>query len=139
MKKLLILLSLTTVMAAFGATLNDEATMNIKATVIKPLTITAKNMEFGTVIKGTSATATGQYTIDGEPGEKFEVTLSSLSSLKRTGSEDTLDISFDNFVIPHNLDNTGKASFNMVGIINPTTETVTGVYTGSITARVQYQ
>ncbi|MGL5760985.1 MAG: DUF4402 domain-containing protein, partial [Cetobacterium sp.] len=112
---------------------------NIKATVIKPLTIIAKNMEFGTVIQGTKTTATGQYTIDGEPGEKFEVTLSNLSSLKRNGSEDTLDISFNNFVIPHNLDNAGKASFDMVGTINPTTETVTGIYTGSITARVQYQ
>ncbi|MGL5648440.1 hypothetical protein MKD34_01795 [Cetobacterium somerae] len=139
MKKLLILLSLTTTMTAFGVTSNDQATMNIKATVIKPLTIIAKNMEFGTVIQGTKATATGQYTIDGEPGEKFEVTLSNLSSLKRNGSEDTLDISFNNFVIPHNLDNAGKASFDMVGTINPTTETVTGIYTGSITARVQYQ
>ncbi|MGL5412192.1 DUF4402 domain-containing protein [Cetobacterium sp.] len=139
MKKLLILLSLTTAMTAFGVTSTDQATMNIKATVIKPLTIIAKNMEFGTVIQGTKATATGQYTIDGEPGEKFEVTLSNLSSLKRNGSEDTLDISFNNFVIPHNLDNAGKASFDMVGTINPTTETVTGIYTGSITARVQYQ
>ncbi|MGL5622935.1 DUF4402 domain-containing protein [Cetobacterium sp.] len=139
MKKLLILLSLTTAMTAFGVTSTDQATMNIKATVIKPLTIIAKNMEFGTVIQGTKTTATGQYTIDGEPGEKFEVTLSNLSSLKRNGSEDTLDISFNNFVIPHNLDNAGKASFDMVGTINPTTETVTGIYTGSITARVQYQ
>lgn len=142
MKKLLILLSLTTAMTAFGApqgNSEDSATMNINATVIKPLTITAKDMKFGTVIQGTRATATGEYTIDGEPGEKFEVTLSDLQSLKRTGSDDTLDISFANFVIPHNLDGSGKASFNMVGTISPTNETLTGEYTGSITARVQYQ
>lgn len=145
MKKLLILLSLTTAMTAFGApqgNTEETATMNINATVIKPLTVSViKSMEFGTVIQNNTATATGQYLIDGEPGEKVTVTTTFPEVLYNKTSRSNLPIQL-NIPMPltgYTLNEDGKLPLSIHGSITPTKETPTGTYEGQITARVQYQ
>ncbi|WP_297431930.1 hypothetical protein [uncultured Cetobacterium sp.] len=145
MKKLLILLSLTTAMTAFGTTLQgseDSATMNINATVIKPLTVTVvDHMNFGTVIQGNEATATGKYSIEGHPGETVFITTTLPTTLTNNITKSGLGITFDTNISlnVNKLDANGKLPFDITGTITPTTSTPTGTYEGQIVARVQYQ
>lgn len=150
MKKLLILLSLTTAMTAFAdapTTLpaskapqgNTEKydTMNITATVITPLTVRASTMEFGRVIQGAKANAIGRYTITGEPGQDITVELTTPSQLKNTSNNTTLAITLT-YAAPTQIADNGDASFNINGELTPDTNH-SGVYEGEIIARVQYQ
>ena len=140
MKKLLTLLSLTMAMTAFGTTTpqgNEEksATMNITATVIKPLTIEkTQDMTFGNIIQEKEAKATGRYRITGEPNQGITITVTPLQAL--TGANDSLAIRLDS-TLPTNIDESGDASFDIVGTITPSSTNL-GYYSGSITAKVVY-
>ncbi|MGL4538850.1 MAG: DUF4402 domain-containing protein [Cetobacterium sp.] len=140
MKKLLILLSLTTAMTAFGAPHGnsvESATMNINATVIRPLTVEAENMEFGRVIQGSEATATARYTITGEPGQPITIELSAPTELINKANNSKLPITLT-YTKPTQIANNGDASFDINGELTPET-THSGVYEGQVVARVQYQ
>ncbi|MGL6130528.1 MAG: hypothetical protein ACRCZ9_02800 [Fusobacteriaceae bacterium] len=143
MKKLLTLLSLALTVSAFGAPTGNEskeATMNVTATVIKPLTIiVAQDMSFGTIIQGTEAKATGIYTLAGEPGAKVDIKTTFPEALSNNVSRSELPITFTALNNDYSLDNSGNLSVNINGSVTPTTATVTGLYEGTIVARVQYQ
>ena len=141
MKKLLTLLSLTMAMTAFGATApqgNEEkpATMQINATVIRPLTVVASNMEFGRVIQGAEANATGRYTITGEPGQNIEITIVKPTELTSSTNKVNLPITLTHNE-PSVLSPTGDASFDIIGNITPSNKHL-GNYSGTITATVVY-
>ncbi|MGL4987746.1 MAG: hypothetical protein ACRCZO_20340 [Cetobacterium sp.] len=146
MKKLLTLLSLALTVSAFGApTGNKEesATMNVTATVIKPLTIkVTKDMAFGTIIQGTKADATGAYAVAGEPGATVDITTTLPKTLTNATRSAGLDIDFEGLSegkTSLTLNESGNLALNINGSINPTTDTPTGEYSGEIIARVQYQ
>ena len=149
MKKLLILLSLTTAMTAFADTpttlpaskgpqgnAEKSATMNINATVIRPLTVEAENMEFGRVIQGTEATATAKYTIKGEPNQAITITIDKPTELTNPTNKVNLPITLTHNE-PNVLDNSGDASFDINGSITPSNKHL-GAYTGTIVATVIY-
>ncbi|MCQ8212278.1 hypothetical protein NON08_07050 [Cetobacterium somerae] len=145
MKKLLTLLSLTMAMTTFAAPHGNEeksATMNITATVIRPLTVeVVDHMNFGTVIQGNKVTATGKYLINGEPGQKITVTTTFPENLFNVVSRSTLPIEL-NMPMPltgYALGTDGELPLNIYGSITPSTETAPGTYKGQIIARVQYQ
>ncbi|MGL4653673.1 DUF4402 domain-containing protein [Cetobacterium sp.] len=142
MKKLLTLLSLTLSMTAFAAPQGnsiEDKTMNITARVIAPLNIDVTHMAFGDVIKGTTATATGTYTITGEPNQAFELTISELTHLNGP-NKSILPITISKTLdLVTNLDQDGKAVQILTGTLIPTESTTTGNYNGTITARVQYK
>lgn len=150
MKKLLILLSLTTAITAFADTpttlpaskapqgnTEKSATMNINAMVIQPLKVSAEEMEFERVIQGTTATATGKYTIKGEPGQGIKVSIVTPDSLIGTKGTQRLPINLE-YTLPNAVDHSGDASFNINGSISPSNEHL-GSYTGEIKVSVQYQ
>lgn len=149
MKKLLILLSLTTAITAFAdapttlpaskapqGNTEKSATMNIKATVIRPLNINKTgDMDFGKVIQGTTGTAESGYTITGEANQSIAVSISPLTTL--TGTGPALPINLD-YTLPTNIDASGNANFNISGTIRPIVDTHIGSYSGQITATVLY-
>lgn len=141
MKKLITLLSLTMAMTAFGATTtpqgNTEKTgdMNITATVIRPLTVTAQPMAFNKVIQGATASANSNFTITGENSENIKVTIPETVTL--TNGQNTLNVAITR-TIPTNLGDTGTITVPVSGSITTSTSTATGEYSGTLTARVQY-
>ncbi|MGL4947146.1 MAG: hypothetical protein ACRC4X_05730 [Cetobacterium sp.] len=145
MKKLLTLLSLALTVSAFGApTGNKEesAKMKVTATVIRPLTIAvAQDMDFGTIIQGAKADATGTYTLAGEPGAKIDITTTFPNALSNGITKSSLPIELV-MGMPkggYSLDEVGNLSIDVKGSVNPTANTETGTYTGTLVARVQYQ
>ncbi|MGL5051816.1 MAG: DUF4402 domain-containing protein [Fusobacteriaceae bacterium] len=142
MKKLLMLLSLTLAVSAFGAPQGDSqqsADMEITARVIDPLTVVAEPMQFGDIIKGTTAEALGTFTIKGEPNQSMKFTIDSTASLKGPDNN-TLAISFDGLDdLPTSVNADGKIIHSIKGILTPNANTVSGEYSGTLTARVQYQ
>ncbi|MGL5378138.1 MAG: hypothetical protein ACRDAT_07690 [Cetobacterium sp.] len=145
MKKILILLSLALTVSAFGAIVGNqekESEMNITATVIRPLTIKSTDMTFGTIIQGAKADAIGTYTLAGEPGAKVDITADIPEFLSNEVTKTGLPISFKGLSKQKQaltLDGSGNFVIDITGSVNPTTDTVTGDYKGTIVARVQYQ
>ena len=132
MKKLLILLSLTTAMTAFGAphgNTEEAATMNVTATVIKPLTIVKTgDMDFGNIIQGTNTTTDSGYT----------VTIDDSVLLSNEKAKTSLVVGIKT-QLPKSLDTNGNANVSVQGFLNVPKEQHVGTYTGTLTARVQYQ
>lgn len=142
MKKLLILLSLTTAMTAFGAphgNTEEAATMNVTATVIKPLTIVKTgDMDFGNIIQGTNTTTDSGYTITGEKGQPIIVTIDDSVLLSNEKARTSLVVGIKT-QLPKSLDTNGNANVSVQGFLNVPKEQHVGTYTGTLTARVQYQ
>jgi|GEM_PF-3466661 len=141
MKKLLILLSLTTAITTFGApvgnTLN-ESNMDVTATVIKPLTVEATKMEFGKVIQGSNAIASSSYKISGEEGELISVEIpSSVELTSTTGDKMTATIEYRN--LPTSIGANGSTIAAVDGHLRVASDQAVGTYSGTLTARVQYQ
>ena len=142
MKKLLILLSLTTAMTAFGIAPQgntvEESNMDVTATVIKPLTVEATEMEFGRVIQGNNATASSNYKISGEKGELISVEIPSTVELtSTTGDKMTATIEYQN--LPTSIGANGSSIASVDGHLEVSSDQAVGTYTGTLTARVQYQ
>ncbi|WP_298065362.1 DUF4402 domain-containing protein [uncultured Cetobacterium sp.] len=142
MKKLLILLSLTTAITAFGAphgNTEKAATMNVTATVIKPLTIVKTgDMDFGNIIQGTNTTADSGYTITGEKGQPIIITIDDSVSLSNAMSKTPLVVGIKT-QLPNSLDKDGNAHVSVQGFLTVPNNQTVGTYTGTLTARVQYQ
>lgn len=114
-----------------------SANMEVTARVIAPLTIDATAMEFGDIIQGAEATATGTYTITGQPGENFEFIITGITEL--TNGDNSLAITLDGLDdIPTTIPESGELIHTLKGTLNPTLTTVAGDYEGTITARIQY-
>ncbi|MGL5989379.1 DUF4402 domain-containing protein [Cetobacterium sp.] len=144
MKKLLMLLSLTLAVSAFGAPQGDSqqsADMKITARVIDPLTVVAEPMQFGDIIKGTTANADSTFTIKGEPSQGITLTIDGINELSNANG-DKLAIVLKGFVngtVKTTLANDGNLVKKIEGSLTPDLNTVSGEYSGTLTARVQYQ
>lgn len=141
MKKLLILLSLTTATTAFGAPQGNsinKGDMEITATVIKPLTVIATSMEFGQVIQGSKTTASSNYQITGEKGQPITIEIPSTVELASI-SGDTMTATIEYKNLPNSIGESGSTNVAVNGHLNVASEQAVGNYTGTLTARVQYQ
>ncbi|MCQ8213508.1 hypothetical protein NON08_13455 [Cetobacterium somerae] len=103
MKKILIcsfLLAISSFSYSSEEGYDAEATMNITATIIKPLTVQSNGpLEFGTLLPGTIGTSRSSFTIDGEKYSKVKITF------------DGLEPDGDNFEVPLKLDGSSNESF----------------------------
>lgn len=141
MKKLLLLLSLTTAMTAFGAPQvnpKEEGKMDVTATVISPLTVIASKMEFGKIIQGSSAKASSEYQIKGETGELITVEIPDKVELtSNSGDKMTAKITYKN--LPTSIGDNGSSTAAIDGHLDITPDQPVGNYSGVLIARVQYQ
>lgn len=140
MKKLLILLSLTTAMTAFGAPQGNSETnyeMGINARVIVPLRVEVADMEFGDIIQDYTANATGTYTITGEPNQDILFTLEKPDFLLSADNSENLAITFDYEPLPTKVDSSGSTTVNIIGTLSPTL-IHSGNYSGTIVGKIQY-
>ena len=131
-------MAMTTFAAPHG---NEEksATMNITATVIKPLTIAKTgDMDFGNIIQGTTATADSGYTITGEKGQPIIVTIDNSVLLSNQKAKTSLAVGIKT-QLPKSLDKDGNANVSVQGFLNVPKDQHVGTYTGTLVARVQYQ
>lgn len=93
MKKLLLLASILTVSgvavaAEDGKSASDD--LKVKAQIIKPLKITTKEVDFGVVAIGQSASASdGEISISGEAGSNFSIEFSDLNNTTNSGESFT--------------------------------------------------
>lgn len=99
MKRILLLAAmLSSVVLAQGETSSkNEATMNISARVIKPLTVEKSgDLDFGTLVQGEFKGARAHFIVTGEPGEQVEVTYDGIQEYDEN----------NNFIVP--LSNEGN-------------------------------
>lgn len=145
MKKLLILLSLTTAMTAFGANSKETNTMNVSATIMETLTVRIdQHAEFGKIAKGTSGNiATGRFSVKGQGNNQAKITISGLTndgkltlrnisgatiSADVDHTEETLSLKHDEFVAATPI------RFNL----NVPDNQQTGLYEGNVTIQARY-
>lgn len=161
MKKILIFsFLLTTSAISFSALENSavESTMNITATIIKPLTVQAEPLNFGRLIPGVFGQARSTFTLKGEKNSRVKITFENLTSNGATystpislGSKDNLMVNFnctptnnstryvtssDN-IIP--LDEKGELILNIAASTKPKVDQTPGQYTGQIRMRATYE
>ncbi|ERT67958.1 hypothetical protein HMPREF0202_02176 [Cetobacterium somerae ATCC BAA-474] len=145
MKKLLILLSLTTAMTAFGNNNTNPANMNVSATIMETLTVRVDQpAEFGKIAKGTSGnTAIGRFSVKGQGNNQAKITISGLTnngkltlrnisgatiSADVDHTEETLSLKHDEFV----------AATPIRFTLNVPDNQQTGLYEGNVTIQARY-
>ncbi|MGL5175629.1 MAG: DUF4402 domain-containing protein [Cetobacterium sp.] len=148
MKKILTLLSLTLSMTAFAA---DQATMEIKATVVKPLNVSHNgNIDFGTVIQNTTVRAENKlFTVSGTANQKVIFTMNGTpinqfteTELSKTGDNTKKmlvwlkDIKLSS---ADTLDGDGNLTWGFNAEMYIPEKQETGEYSGQLVARVTYQ
>ncbi|MGL5594521.1 DUF4402 domain-containing protein [Cetobacterium sp.] len=151
MKKLLMFLSLTMAISAFGA---DTATMNINAVVLAPLNVTHDgDINFGNIIQNTSSQEiTKNFTVTGTPGAHFDFTindqpLGSFANSELVHADGNSKMPFyttNRTASAGDLNNPqisqdGNFKFTFTGRTQADQSQTPGSYTGSLVARVQYQ
>lgn len=149
MKKKLFLFSLLTMISSVS--FSAEQTFQVRAYVLKPLNITATEINFGVVEAGATDSSVdavgrsskGRITITGEPGRNILIQIQPRVTLTRTNGTETMDM------IPYDgaYGNPGGASINLsatgtwsetFGPRIPTVASVSGTYTGSGKITVRY-
>ncbi|MBC2854088.1 hypothetical protein [Cetobacterium sp. 2G large] len=141
MKKLLILLSLTTAMTAFGAAnvIEESDTMKITAKIVKPLRVSSEAMALGTIVQGASASGQSTVTIEGDRGHGITVDLIKPTHLTSTNG-DQLQIVLNTNYIPTHIGEDEKTEFIVYGNISAesTATAPSGVYSGNLITSVRY-
>ena len=145
MKKLLMLLSLTTAMTAFGSSNPNSANMNVNATIMETLTVRIdQHAEFGKIAKGTSGNvATGKFSVKGQGNNQAKITISGLTnngkltlrnisgatiSADVDHTEETLSLKHDEFV----------AATPIRFTLNVPDNQQTGLYEGNVAIQARY-
>ncbi|MCQ9627455.1 hypothetical protein [Cetobacterium somerae] len=162
MKKILIfsfLLAATSI--SYSALENSavESTMNITATIIKPLTVQVDGaLDFGNILASSTSHAYSSFTVKGEENAKVKISFDNLSS---DGSSFTVPIYSNNkdfFNITFNctaknnpgnllnhtnntiiLTDGGENTLSIAATAQPRLNQTPGRYTGQITMRATYE
>ncbi|WP_281700308.1 hypothetical protein [Cetobacterium somerae] len=162
MKKILIfsfLLAATSI--SYSALENSavESTMNITATIIKPLTVQSNGpLEFGTLLPGVFGDARSTFTLKGEENSRVKITFENLTSSGATYSTPISLESKDSFLVNFNctptndsgryvtssdntrfLDEKGELILNIAASTKPRVDQTPGQYTGQIRMRATYE
>ncbi|MGL4949281.1 MAG: DUF4402 domain-containing protein [Anaeroplasmataceae bacterium] len=147
MKKLLLTgLFIIGAMNAFASAPGHEAEMKITAEVMETLKIERKtDVDFGRIAQGASYSANGEYEITGQKGASVSVDIDTANVfMVRAGGNtdkatDRIAVAFDrNKNESVNLDANGKYSYPIKASINVSSDQITGIYEGSILAKVRY-
>ncbi|MGL6168444.1 MAG: hypothetical protein ACRC0Y_09170 [Fusobacteriaceae bacterium] len=147
MKKLLMLLSCTISLVAFA----NEATMNIKAVIVKPLTVSHNgDIDFGLVAQNVTTYANDkQFKVIGTPGQKINFTINGKSlndynqiNLKSSTSDSTIPMWLEKRTVSSGtlfepqLDSKGEMTFKFDAKLVP--GTAIGTHTGALNVKVLY-
>ena len=136
-----------------------ESTMNITATITKPLTVKSNgSLEFGTLLPGVLGAARSSFAIDGEENARVKITFDGLEADgDNFGVPITLDgSSNDSFMVYFNcstdsgekinqgnkfinLTPMGKSTVHVAASTTPDNRQTPGRYTGQITMRATYE
>lgn len=168
MKKLLLLTCILAISGITFAASSDEADLQVKAQIIKPLKITTKEVNFGVVAAGqknvmTDQSGNGEIEITGEAGKNVTVSVSGLqttdgvdstillknnehgSSLIAGLTGDSLPSSGDHsglnrfFNKSYALSESGSKKFAVYGILYDVPEDIApGQYTGTVKIKAEY-
>lgn len=154
MKKISLILSL--MLSAFAFSNNNpesSSTMNIKARVLKPLTVShSGDIDFGDMVPNSqSPRGQASFTIEGVPGEAFEFTLNGTkidafanSELTHTNGQSTLPFYTDNRVASNGniwyptLDHNGRFTLSFNYWTYASQGQTLGEYSGALLASVRY-
>ncbi|MGL5053925.1 MAG: hypothetical protein ACRC5W_10100 [Cetobacterium sp.] len=165
MKKILIfsfLLGITSLGYSDTGSSSSEATMNITATVIKPLTIKSDGpLNFGILVAGNLNTARSTFSIEGDKNSSVKISFEGLTSngatfttpiylTKNETVKDSLAINFnctatDNsgiYITTNNnrilLDSNGKSKLNIAASVSTKPNQSAGEYSGQIKMKALY-
>ncbi|MGL5582898.1 MAG: hypothetical protein ACRDCE_18355 [Cetobacterium sp.] len=153
MKKLILGLGVLTGVIAVA----NEAKMDIKAEIIKPLKIVAENsIDFGKVVQGSSASSNSKFSVNGEANNKVNIIFKNAISegesyavyLKNTTGDSlevlfsatdmnsNLQVSGQNYIT--RLDTTGNLGIHISGTVSSREDQQEGAYSGDITLAARY-
>ncbi|MGL6169338.1 MAG: hypothetical protein ACRC0Y_13725 [Fusobacteriaceae bacterium] len=147
MKKLLMLLSCTISLVAFA----NEATMNINAVIVKPLTVSHNgDIDFGLVAQNVTAYANDkQFKVIGTPGQKINFTINDRSlndynqiDLKNAANNSSIPMYLEERTVSSGslftpqLDSNGEMTFKFDAKLVP--GTAIGAHTGALNVKVLY-
>jgi hypothetical protein len=153
-------------MAQSSATASTTAS----ATIVQPITLTKNSdLAFGTVVKPTSGTNTitinetsgsrsmtgagdaalatsttsrAAYSVGGEGGQTFSITVPATATITRSGGSETLTVNLVKTAatgtISGSIGSAGTASFGVGGNFDVSSTTVSGAYSGSFNTTVAY-
>jgi hypothetical protein len=140
------------------------------ATIVQPITLTKNSdLAFGTVVKPTSGTNTitidetagtrtktgagdaalatsttsrAAFSVGGEGGQTFSITVPATATMTRSGGSETLTVNLVKTAVSGTLSNSigtaGTASFGVGGNFDVVSTTVSGAYSGSFNTTVAY-
>lgn len=134
------------------AVAQEEAIMEVKAQVIKPLKVeVTKNIDFGKVVAGSFSRVDGEFKVTGEPGEKYIAYIKELGENSGEGTIEMVNSTDSSIKFPvrawTDLFNfiptiNSKTGYNChtvgVDLAVPTTQTP-GSYTSNLTMIVRYK
>lgn len=135
----------------------QSADMQITAKIIEPLTVVTSNMDFGTIVAGsTGNTALAPMTINHDPSERVVIVVD--SQTKTTNGINLVNTNGD--LLPVQLSsigdypvgnihwlggehtsfvgNNGQINLKFKGIINTALNQKSGLYSGNVTFKVRY-
>jgi hypothetical protein len=172
MRRLFVVATAFAVVAAGSASAQTSATQSTTTTVkiVQPITLTKNaDLAFGTMVKPNSGantvtvstgsdtpTLTGPgdaalaastasraaFTVGGEGGSAFSVTVPSSVTMTRTGGAQTLAVtltaSSSSGTLSGSIGSSGSASFTVGGAFTATAGTASGDYTGAFNTTVAY-
>jgi hypothetical protein len=153
-------------MAQTSATQSTTAS----ATIVQPITLTKNSdLAFGTVVKPTSGTNTitinetsgsrtmtgagdaalatstssrAAFSVGGEGGQTFSITVPSTATMTRSGGSETLTANLvktaASGTLSGSIGSAGTASFGVGGNFDVASTTVSGAYSGSFNVTVAY-
>ena len=160
-KKLIFSFLLATSIISYSSLENSsvESTMNITATIIKPLTVKSDGpLNFNTLLPGVLGTARSSFTITGEENSKVKITFDGLEAdgdnfgvpiTLNGASEDSFMVYFncttdlkekvnqENKYI--NLTSMGNSTMHIAASATPEKDQTPGQYTGQIRMRATYE
>ncbi|MGL4949282.1 MAG: DUF4402 domain-containing protein [Anaeroplasmataceae bacterium] len=119
----------------------NQATMNITATIIKPLKIREKTpMNFGNMTNGERRQATGVFEVDGESGADIEIEFPDKTELRREHGNQSIEVALSTASNKVTIGTDGKVDIPIIGDINVGDDgkVPQGNYKGSFVAKVRY-
>ncbi|MHA4990715.1 hypothetical protein [Cetobacterium somerae] len=162
MKKILISSLLLMSSLSYSSLENSavESSMNITATIIKPLTVQSNGpLDFGNILPATTSHAYSSFTVKGEENANVKISFENLSSdgasftvpLYNSNNSDSFNITFNctapnspgNFLNHTNnvvtLTNNGEIALSIAATAQPRRDQTPGQYTGEFTMRATYE
>ena len=170
LKIILAAAAVSAIAAPAKAQSSATASTTASATIVQPITLTKNSdLAFGSVVKPTSGTNTvtinettgaravsgagnaalatsttsrAAYSVGGEGGQTFSITVPSTTTITRSGGSETLTVNLVKTgatgTISGSIGSAGTAAFGVGGNFDVASTTVSGAYSGSFNVTVAY-